>query len=249
MPGSIINIENLSVKFNNHTALENISLDFEEGSFISIVGPNGGGKSTLLKVLLGLYPDYTGNISIDGKKPNEVQSGLIGYVPQVKTHDRSFPAISIELVATGLNGRWNSFLKPEAKKICQAALEEVGAGHIAKRQLKALSGGELQRVYLARSIVRKPKLLLLDEPATGIDTAGETDFSHLIEHYKEKYGATVIMVTHDWEAAYNHADKVLLINRYLISYDTPVNVFRENNLRRAFGHIGHTHEMRFGAKE
>lgn len=240
--------ENVSVMFGTHTAIENLSVEIEEGLFITVVGPNGGGKTTFLKLILGLIEPTDGNVEIFGEKPSKILSSYIGYVPQIKTFDRSFPALPIELVATGVRGNWISSLSKEHTKLAMEALEQVGASNLARKPLGKLSGGELQRIYLARSIIRKPRLLLLDEPASGIDVAGELDFNNILEEYKERQNATIIMITHDWESAYHHSDYVLMLNREKICYDRPEKAFSEKWLRIAFGHLGHPHDMIFGVK-
>lgn len=252
-----IDIKDLTVVFGNHPALTNISFSVEENNFITIIGPNGGGKSTLLKVILGLITPTSGKVIINNSG-TEVGNGLnnnrkdinpIAYVPQIKTLDRSFPALPIELVLTGIKGKWSARISKDERQAALSALEQVGAAHLQNRTISRLSGGELQRIYLARAFVRKPKILLLDEPATGIDMSGDNDINHIIDCYHEKHGTTVLMVTHDWESAYHHADKVLMINQSVICYDVPQNAFDDNNLRTAFGHIGHKHQMIFGVKD
>jgi zinc transport system ATP-binding protein len=166
-------------------------------------------------------------------------------VPQVKTLDRSFPALPIELVSTGLNAKWPGKIKESDKLPVMETLEKVGAGNLAKRPLNKLSGGELQRVYLARALIRNPKILILDEPATGIDWIGENDIHKIIDDYKTEFNATIIMVTHDWESAYHHADHVLMLNRQILCFDSPDKAFTEQCLRQTFGHVGHRHEMIF----
>lgn len=240
-----VEAENLSVKFEDHVALSDLEMQIPKSSFVAIVGPNGAGKSTFLKVLLGLIKPTTGKAKIFGKTPQQVDPNLIGYVPQFKTMDRSFPAVSIELVYTGLSRKWPWRLSKDARdKACQA-LDQVGATHLATRSIGKLSGGELQRVCLARSIVRQPELLMLDEPATGIDAIGEEDMYRMLEVYQKESGATVIMITHDWHAATHHADYVLLLNRKQISFGSPEQALKEDNLRLAYGHIGHDHALRF----
>lgn len=241
-----VEIKDLTHVFGKHIAIQNINFKVSPSSFVSIVGPNGGGKTTLLKCLLGLIKPQKGSISINGYKPTKVPPEQIGYVPQIKTLDRTFPAHSIELVATGILNRWPGRINEETRELCCNALDSAGAKHLVRRQLNELSGGELQRVYFARSIVRKPKILILDEPATGIDISAENDMNLIIDDYKEKYDAIIIMVTHDWESAYHHADKVLMINVEQICYDTPEIAFSEKNMRKVFGHVGHAHEMIFG---
>lgn len=245
MSNYAVEVENLTVTFDDHYPLDDLSVQIAPDEFIAIVGPNGAGKSTFLKTLLGLIHPAQGRVRIFGMPPHKVPPESIGYVPQVKTMDRSFPALPIELVLTGIRGRWPwRFPKNEYQKAF-SAMERVGADHLAQRPLSKLSGGELQRVCLARSIVREPKLVMLDEPATGIDVVGEADLYRLLEAYQKDSGAAILMVTHDWHAATHHADKVLLLNNKQISFGPPSTALTEDNLRLAFGHIGHKHALKF----
>jgi zinc transport system ATP-binding protein len=159
----------------------------------------------------------------------------------MKLFDRSFPALAVELVATGLLERWPVWLRAAHRKEAVGALERVRAAHLAERPIAQLSGGELQRVYLARALVREPRLVLLDEPATGIDVRGEQDFYHLLEHYHETTQATILMVTHDWAAAEHHASHVLLLKTQQVAFGAPQAVLTDDHLNLAFGHAGHTH--------
>jgi zinc transport system ATP-binding protein len=244
----IIELINISMKFASYSALEDINLSIEEGLFVSIAGPNGGGKSTLLKVLMGLIKPTSGEVRLFGEKSSKSSSKMIGYVPQIKNIDRTFPALPIELVITGINNSWPTFLKKKDKQLAEDALETVGAAYIKNRPISRLSGGELQRVFLARAIVRNPKLLILDEPVTGIDRMGEDDMHKILEEYKRRNDVTILMVTHDWEAAYHHSDKVLLLNRKQHCFDSPEKAFSEQNIRELFGHVGHNHDMMFRVK-
>jgi zinc transport system ATP-binding protein len=124
-------------------------------------------------------------------------------------------------------------------------MAQVGTEHLALRPIAKLSGGELQRVCLARSLVREPRLVMLDEPTTGIDAVGEADIYKLLEAYQKASGATILMITHDWHAATHHANWVLLLNRKQVSFGPPSEALNEDNLRVAFGHIGHTHQLKF----
>lgn len=240
-----VEVKNLSVKFEDHIALSDLSMQIPHNAFVAIVGPNGGGKSTFLKILLGLVKPTTGQVRIFGKTPQQVDPNIIGYVPQFKTMDRTFPALSIELVYTGISRKWPWQLNKDARKKACQALEQVGAAHLATRPIGKLSGGELQRVCLARSIVRQPELLMLDEPATGVDAIGEEDMYRMLENYQNISGATILMITHDWHAVTHHADYVLLLNRKQISFGSPGEALQEDNLRLAYGHIGHDHALKF----
>lgn len=239
----VISTSSLGVRFGEHAVLENITFDAETGDFVAVVGPNGGGKTTLIRVLLGLVTPDSGQAHIFGKHPSTVEPGLVGYVPQVKRLDRTFPARAIDLVLTALDQRWPFRVRAEERERALNALARVGAAPLADRPLDGLSGGELQRVYLARSLARMPRLILLDEPATGIDVAGAADLYDVLEDDQANRGTTILMVTHDWNAAYHHANRVLLIDGSQVGYGPPQEVLTDACLREAFGHTGHAHAM------
>jgi zinc transport system ATP-binding protein len=241
-----IEIEQLKLILGTHTVLEDININIHKGDFISIVGPNGGGKSSLLKLMLGLLNPTEGKIRIEGQNPKDLDTHYFGYVPQLKTADRSFPALAIELVASGLKANWITRLTGELKDKSLDAMRQVSAEHLAFRPLNKLSGGEMQRIYLARSIARNPSILLLDEPATGIDISSENDLNEILNKIRNEKNTTVIMVTHDWESAYHHSDKVIILNKKVICFDRPEQAFTDEYLRIAFGHEGHKHKMIFG---
>lgn len=239
-----VEVNNLALSYGNIKVLENLNFAIPKNTFVSMVGPNGAGKTTLMKIVLGIIKNYEGEVKVFGENPDKVKPQLVGYVPQVKTMDRSFPALSIELVASGLMRRWPWSVKGTDREKSLKALAMVKAEHLAFRSITELSGGELQRVCLARSIVRNPKIVVLDEPATGIDAIGEADLYNMLESYQSNSGATILMITHDWQVAHHHSDYVLLLNRKQISFGHPKEVLSEINLKTAFGHIGHEHKLR-----
>jgi zinc transport system ATP-binding protein len=232
-------VQNVGVRYGALFALRDVSLEVEEGAFVAIIGPNGAGKSTLLNVILGLVTPDMGQVRLFGAPTAQFPGAQLGYIPQVKTLDRSFPARAEELVITGLTRGWPWRMKREQREAAHAAMQLTKVAHLARRQLSRLSGGELQRVYLARTLIRRPRLLVLDEPAAGMDVAGEADMYHMLDAYQRESGATVLMITHDWEGARYHASKVLLLNREVLAYGPGREVAREENLLHAFGHTGH----------
>ena len=238
---SALEIQDLSVRFGEFWALEGVSLSVPEGAFVAIVGPNGAGKSTLLKAVLGLIP-FLGEVRAFGLPLAQADPMWFGYVPQIKTFDRSFPALALELVLTGLRRRWPFRISPAEREEARKVLKRVGAEDLAERPLGRLSGGQLQRVYLARALIRRPRILLLDEPATGVDRVGEADLYHYLEDYQKASGAAVLMITHDWEAAH-HATHVLVLNRKVVGFGPPEKALTEACLRQAFGHVGHAHGL------
>jgi zinc transport system ATP-binding protein len=242
-----LSVTDLVVTLGDHTVLDGITFEASAGDFVAVIGPNGAGKTTLIRVLLGLTASDGGVVRIFGRRPSRADAGVVGYVPQVKTLDRSFPAPASDLVLTALHQRWPGRVSREERRQAVEALDAVGAAHLADQSLGTLSGGELQRVYLARSFIRSPRLILLDEPATGVDISGAADLYELLETYQADHDATIVMVTHDWTAAYHHATHVLLMDGAPIGYGPPEEALSEDCLRRAFGHIGHAHAMFGGA--
>ncbi len=229
----------VTVRYGEFTALSDVSITVPEGAYVAIIGPNGAGKSTLLHVVLGLQQPTEGEVKLFGGAPAALPGEDIGFLPQLKTLDRTFPAVALELVVTGLRKRWPVRITAAERATAMAALKRTGAAHVAERPLAKLSGGELQRVYLARAIARRPRLMILDEPAAGMDFAGEADLYHILGDYQEETGATVLMITHDWEGARYHASHVLLLSQRVVQYGAPSEVMREENLLEVFRHAGH----------
>ena len=237
----VLEVDSLTVRYGKLTALDRLSFSLVGGEFLAVVGPNGSGKSTLLKCLLGLAPYESGSISLLGHSPEELPSERIGYVPQVKTLDLSFPASSCELVASGLRRSWPWRIGRDEHDRAEAALRQVGIGHLSHRSLAALSGGELQRVYLARALAREPQLLVLDEPATGIDATAEQDMYDILDRVNREQGVTVVMVTHDWIEARHHCSHGLLLKNELVAFGQSAESLCDENMALAFGHAGHRH--------
>ncbi|MDF1524399.1 MAG: ABC transporter ATP-binding protein [Trueperaceae bacterium] len=239
-----MHVHRVTVRFGEATVLDGVDFDLEPGHFLAIVGPNGAGKSTLVKVVLDLVAPTKGHAAVFGADAGEAPE-RIGYVPQLKTFDRTFPATAVELVASGVRRSWPVCVRRAERERAVEALADVGAERLADRPLAKLSGGELQRAYLARALVRHPDLVLLDEPATGVDFLAEHDLYDLLERYQARTGATVAMVTHDLAAARYHASRVLVLNRRLLGYGLPEDVLCEPCLQEAFGHVGHPHAVAF----
>lgn len=238
-----VRVEDLTVRFGSYEALSGVEFSLPQGASMAIVGPNGAGKSTLLKVLLGLIKPDSGGAWVQGYAVGKGPVGRVGYVPQMKTLDRSFPALVVELVASALSRTWPVRIKAVQMELVMKALSRVGAAHLAQYHVGGLSGGELQRVYLARALLHEPALVVLDEPAAGIDAVGEADLYRLLDDYWHEHQATVVMITHDWEVAYHHATHVLVLNRRKIGFGPPEQALSEECLRQAFGHVGHVHKM------
>lgn len=243
----VVHAHAVTVRFGDADVLQDVSFDLPAGSFLAIVGPNGSGKSTLVRVLLGLVTPQRGHAALFGAAAG-AHPERIGYVPQLKTFDRTFPATPLELVATGLRRTWPGKVTAAEREAAGSALERVGAAQLMHRPLARLSGGELQRAYLARALVRRPDLVLLDEPATGVDYLAEHDLYDLLEAYRREGArsgtqATIVMVTHDLAVARYHADAVLVLNRRVMAFGAPADALTDTTMQDAFGHRHHEHAV------
>ena len=207
-----ISVRDLTFCYNDAPVLTAVNIDIETGEFMGIIGPNGGGKSTLLKLLLGLLQPDAGTIRILGKSPKESLES-IGYVPQHPRFDRSFPISVLELV---LMGRlkwlpwWGSYCKQD-HDLAQEALREVGIENLADRALGTLSGGQMQRALIARALASKPKILLLDEPTASVDKDAEGQIFSLLKNLSQDI--TIILVTHDLKTAVQMVDRIICVER------------------------------------
>ncbi len=202
----------LSVDYGRVRVLDNISLTVDKGEFLGIIGPNGGGKSTLLKAVLGLIPVSVGDISLFGESPLRGRR-FTGYVPQQSEFDRQFP-ISVEEVAlTGrLKGRFVPFHRysVEDRDFAAELLREVGILNLRDRQIGRLSGGEFQKMLIARALASSPRLLILDEPTASVDVSSRTQIYELLKELNQKM--TIILVTHDLTAISSHVRSMACLN-------------------------------------
>ena len=238
MSGTAIEFDSVSVRFGDLIALDRVSVSIPAGAFVALVGPNGGGKTTLLHLAAGLRRPDGGKVRVLGEVPGAVDAMKVGYVPQAKRLDPQVPAQAIELVATGLKPRWPWSLGADESTALEA-MRAAGIEHRARHRVGTLSGGELQRVYLARALARRPEVLLLDEPAAGIDLVGEAEMYHTLLHYQQDSGCTILMITHDWEGARAHASHALLLNRSVRAFGPAKETANEERLLSLFGHTGH----------
>lgn len=206
--------------------LEDISLTIPAGSITAIIGPNGSGKTTLLKVLVGLLTPQKGRVRVLGKAPHQAR-GEVAYVPQRFSFDRSFPITVLEFLQLS---------HPEFRKEEMTHhLEHLGIEETLTMKLGTISGGQLQRVLIARSMLGHPKVLFLDEPAAGIDIAGAQTFYDLVLHLHREHEATVVMVSHELDVVAKYADQVLCVNRRLVSQGKPLQVLAPETLRSLYG--------------
>ena len=212
MSVNAVELKDVSFSFNEQMVLEDVNLTIEDKNFVAIIGPNGGGKSTLLKIILGLLTPDRGEVKVFGREPQKARK-LIGYLPQHSSFDPDFP---INIFQTVLMARYNGLLKnfsKNDKKIVLNALKDVGMEKYKDRQISRLSGGQMQRVLIARALAREPKLLLMDEPMASIDPEMQNSFYNLISTLKDKM--TLVLVSHDVGTVSMHVDNIACLNRKL----------------------------------
>ncbi|HSV13684.1 MAG TPA: ABC transporter ATP-binding protein, partial [Tepidisphaeraceae bacterium] len=200
-------------------------LRIETGSTVGLIGPNGGGKTTLVKLLIGLLKPTRGSITVDGLTPAQAvrRGDVIGYLPQNPGRLEKFPLSVRQVVRLGLSGK-TGMLRGIAKDDAEFAdflLQRVGMGELAQTPVGQLSGGQLQRVFIARALAPRPKILLLDEPTTGIDRLGQQQFIDFLQGLKRELGLTVIMVSHDLRAVSAISDRIACLNLTLHYHDVP----------------------------
>ena len=218
---SAIQIEDLSVYYGETPALQDVCLEVAEGEYLGIIGPNGSGKSTLLKAILGLIPADRGSVRVFGAPPGH-GGDLFGYVPQFSALDKAFP-ISLEEVV--LSGRLKKGLTPFFTYSRQdihdvyELLGRVGIAHLAKRQVSALSGGEFQKMLIARALAVKPRLLLLDEPTASVDAASRSQIFDLLGELSKNM--TILLVTHDLFAVSSQVNRLACLNGRLVYHGEP----------------------------
>lgn len=212
----IIDVQHVSFAYQDMPILQDITFQVDEREFIGIIGPNGGGKTTLLKLLMGFLEPAEGSIKILGAHPSKGQTQL-AYVPQVLRYDKQFPISVFELVLTGRLSQlpWYGRYSSADKRAAEEALELVGLAHIKKAHFGTLSGGQAQRTLIARALASDPQILLLDEPTASVDPQAEADIYALLKKLQKRM--TILMVTHDLNAAIMQVSRVFCIQRQLIS--------------------------------
>jgi len=214
MANEVVSLEDIWVHYDNVPALESVNLSIYQHDFLGVIGPNGGGKTTLLKVILGLVKPSRGKIKVLGDAP-ERSRRFIGYVPQRSQFDRDFPVCVQDVVLMGRLGHTGRFRRysDEDKKIVREALEIVEMFDLRDRHIAKLSEGQRQRIYIARALVTEPKMLLFDEPTAGVDKPLQVGFYELLQSLKQKMA--IVLVTHDIGVISVYVDKIACLNRKL----------------------------------
>ena len=220
----ILEIKNLTVRYNDHVILNELNFWVNSGEIVAIIGPNGSGKTTLLKAILGLIP-CQGEVKILGG-PTRRALGDIGYVPQRLDFDRTFPLTVSEFL---------SFIKVKNAPWREEVLRESGVDAFTDERIGELSGGQLQRLLIAKALLKEPKLLLLDEATSGVDMAAEMTFFELIEHLNKTHNVTIMLISHEVQMVYKFATQILCLNKDLVCNGRPKEAITQEVLERLYG--------------
>jgi zinc/manganese transport system ATP-binding protein/zinc transport system ATP-binding protein len=224
----------LAAGYQRAPVVEDVNLTIMAGDFIGIVGPSGSGKTTLLRAMLGAVNVYGGSVRIDGRPAGHADT-RVGYVPQLETVDWHFPVTVDEVVMMGLaarSGPW-PWHRPEHGAAAREVMHRLGIDKLRKRHIRELSGGQQQRVFLARALVSRPRLLLLDEPTSGVDIKTRDDMLHLLDELN-RGGLTIVLTTHELNAVAAHLPWVVCINGGVIAEGAPERIFTPEILRRTY---------------
>jgi len=222
----LIDAADVSVVLGGRAVLEGVSLEVQSGETVALIGPNGAGKTTLLRVLLGLLP-YQGRVQVLGKPPERLTRADR---QQMLQFDRTMPLLTRELLWAMLGERFHN------RAAMEGVLAAVDAAHLLDKPIRTLSGGELQRIIIAAALAQQPKLLLLDEPATGIDIGVRVQFYALIERLRAEQGMGILIVSHDLSVVSRYATRVVCIHHRLICTGAPDEVLQMPVLEELYGH-------------
>jgi zinc transport system ATP-binding protein len=226
----IVNIDNVSYRYNSALVLENISFTVDKGDLVGIIGPNGAGKTTLFRSMLGLLEDYQGRITLFGEdiRKNKNISHKIAYIPQKNSIDQGFPATVEEIVSLGITS------KKLSKNKINYAIKTVGLFEQKAKRIGELSGGQQQRVLIAKALANEPELLILDEPVTGIDLEAQNKFYILLKKLNEDNKITIIWASHDLDAVNKLANKIACVNRRMFFHGDATVFFENSDLLKAY---------------
>jgi manganese/iron transport system ATP-binding protein len=233
-----IEFDHFGFNYDQHQILDNINLRIPQGSCVGIIGPNGSGKTSLIKSIVGLIKPTTGLVHVFGKPPHRSwrRQQQIGYVPQLKSMNKDYPISAYDVVMLGRAGRLGPLRFPQKDdhRIVQEALSRVNMIELANRPIGKLSGGQQQRVFIARALAQESKLLLLDEPATGLDIPTQQGIYELLEQL-HKDGITTLTATHDLLALdFHHFGRILCLNQRVIAFGPPEKVLTSDILTKTF---------------
>ncbi len=238
----VVEISNLTVRYEGFKAIDDVSFGIEQGDFLGIIGPNGAGKSTLFATMLGLMNQYEGTVKFFGIDIRKSRTYLndVGYVPQKPIFEKNFPATVKDIVRMGAR-------KGTDETRIDEILQQLWIHEQSKRRIGELSGGQQQRVFIAKALVHKPKILILDEPVTGIDSQSTELFYSILRDLNENQNITIIWSSHDLDAVNRLANKVACLNRTLFFHGTSTDFFENDNLVKQYSEASmqqHMHHHR-----
>lgn len=233
MENPVLSVKNLTVAYDGKPVLENISGEIKKGSLTAIIGPNGAGKTTFLKAIMGLLKPLSGEVTF-GFEDKERKT-KIAYVPQTGSTDRDFPVTVFDVALMGRYPHLGCFKRPKKKdgEIAFEMLKKVGMEKYVHRQIGTLSGGQEQRVFLARALAQQAKLYFLDEPFKGVDAATEKVIVEMLREIREQ-GGTVVVVHHDLNTVKKYFDSVIMINKTLVCWGDTESCFNEKTVSKTF---------------
>ncbi|MGE0403642.1 MAG: metal ABC transporter ATP-binding protein [Kofleriaceae bacterium] len=226
----VLDVEGVSIEIRGRTIIDDVSFWIPKGEFVCLCGPNGAGKSTLLKAILGLLPVAAGRIRIGGQTVDEAHH-KIGYVPQRKGFDRDFPARAVDLIVAALRGKWPVRIREDEREKAKAVLDKIGGRRLLDKPLAGLSGGETQRVFLARALITDPSLVILDEPTAGVDARGRAELLELMMTISRSDELAAILVTHNLAAVAQTAERIVYIEAgKLLCWGLPGELLGQSSL-------------------
>lgn len=232
---TVIEAKNLSGGYPTNAVWENANFSIRKGEFVAVLGPNGAGKTTMFRLLLGLSKPLKGSLSVFGKVPSR-GNPRIGYIPQRHQIDTDTNIEALQLVRLGLHGNHMGIcMKKGCAEKAMATLKVVGAEELAHRPLGSLSGGELQRIFLAEAIVGEPDLLLLDEPLSNLDIKRESDFVELIDSVVRSRGVTALLIAHNINPLLPVLDKVMYVANGQVTDGKPSEILTSEALSKLYG--------------
>ncbi|PWU22935.1 zinc ABC transporter ATP-binding protein [Candidatus Cerribacteria bacterium 'Amazon FNV 2010 28 9'] len=249
---TIIKLENISFQYGETSIIEGVNLSIHDGDYLGIIGPNGGGKTTLLKIMLGLLKPSSGTVTLFNIPLSHFHAWKdIGYVPQKALYiDQYFPATVEEVVSMGRFGQKKIFqpLGSDDRIAIQQALEQVGMWQFRTRLIHELSGGQQQRVFIARALAGNPKVLVLDEPTVGVDSTTQHEFYTLLKTLNQEMGLTLVLVSHDLEVVAHETTEVACINKTLLYENNPHEMIAHGNIQALYNEhlqfITHNHHSK-----
>jgi len=220
MESPVIEMRDVWFSFSGTTVLQSVALEVKRGDFLAVIGPNGGGKTTLLKVILGLYMPERGNIRVLGVEPVNA-ARMIGYVPQDTSVNRTFPVTVLDVALMGRIRRGGFAVRASTgnREIVETMLGKVGMWEYRNRRIGELSGGQRQRVYIARALAAEPEILVLDEPTANVDLEGQVRIYSILKEFNEHI--TVVVASHDITGLLGYADSMAYVNRTLHTHSAP----------------------------